>query len=73
VPDEPLSRSWTPEEVAEYASHIDESLPEAGTVSRVTAQSGGAGGAEHRPGHEIASESGEREPEPVPRSSHGKA
>ncbi len=55
--DEPLSRAWTPEEVAEYASHIDESLPEAVTVRRTGEPPRHAGGAEHRPGREIATES----------------
>lgn len=74
---EPLSRPWTPEEVAEETRGIDERLPEARTVNRGSEPSARTAGSLNLPGHEAAGAVDQRdeiprrhaEPQPSPSES----
>lgn len=75
---EPLSRPWTPEEVAEETRGIDERLPEARTVNRGPQPRAHTAGSVNLPGHEAADAADERnevprrlaEPQPTASDPH---
>jgi hypothetical protein len=71
--DQPLSRTWTSEEIAAETRGIDERLPEASTVNRGNEPPAHTAGSVEDPGHEAAvdqlNEGSRRPAEPQPSAS----